>query len=457
MIPENIDTKGLLPPQIPHAFRLLNSLYLNGVAADMSETGTGKTFCASWIAKTFNCPLVVICPKVVIPSWNKVLTGDNIKAHVVINFEKLIRGNTPHLSFPNDKDDNADCYNFSFPKNALIVIDECHRCKSWKSKNSDMLIALKKQGYKILLLSATAATNPLEMKAFGYATTLHNLKDYMQFVQDGGAFKNNFGGLSIDVANKKTVNFMTNIHNLLFKEYNVSSRMSRKEFGNIFPDNQIIAETFDMGANTSKIQKVYELMEEELARLDERSKTYSQHHFAIMMKARRHTELLKVPSMVETIEDLYIEGISPIIFVNFNDTVEAIVRLLKKNKDMDGKIGYIVGGQSDKARIRDIDDFQSDKKRIMIANLAAGGVGVSLHDLNGKHSRHTLISPSWSAINMLQSLGRAHRANGKTPVLQKIFFAAGTIEDRICARVQSKLNNIECLNDGDLSFEVKIA
>ena len=93
----------------------------------------------------------------------------------------------------------------------------------------------------------------------------------------------------------------------------------------------------------------------------------------------------------------------------------------------------------------------------MIANLAAGNAGVSLHDLNGKFPRASVISPSYSAINLLQALGRIHRAEGKTKCVQKIMFAAGTIEEDACKRVQCKLNNLECLNDGDLTYEVRIA
>ena len=119
-------------------------------------------------------------------------------------------------------------------------------------------------------------------------------------------------------------------------------------------------------------------------------------------------------------------------------------------------VARIVGGQSDKARQADIADFQADRKRIMIANLAAGNAGVSLHDLNGKHPRHSILSPSFSAINMLQALGRIHRAEGKTPCIQKVVFAANTIEEDACRRVQAKLNNLEALNDGDLTFNIRV-
>ena len=436
---------------------MLNSLYINGVACDQSETGTGKSYVAAWIAKNLNSPVVIVCPKIMIPAWTKVLSYFGIKAHCLINYEKLIRGNTEHLSFKDGKDNGPSDYTINFPKNSLVILDEVHKCKSSTSKNSDFLIKLKMDGYKSLLLSATAATNPLEMKAFGFATTLHNLTSYRQFITDSGAYVGRYGGFQIDLQSQKTVEAMSNIHDKLFNLYKVSSRMTRKMFDKIFPDNHIMAECFDMGTNTDKINRVYQQMESELAALEESSVNYSQHHFAIMTKARRMAELLKVPTMVEMIEDWYDEGISPVVFVNFTDTVEAIEKQLAKNRKFDGKIARIVGGQSDKVRNADIDQFQSDVKRIMIANLAAGNAGVSLHDLNGNFARGAIISPSYSAINLLQALGRIHRANGKTKCIQKVMFAAGTIEEEACKRVQCKLNNLECLNDGDLTYSVRIA
>ena len=380
-----------------------------------------------------------------------------IKAHCLINYEKLMRGNTEHLSFKDGKDDSASDYIINFPKNSLVILDEVHKCKSSTSKNSDFLIKLKMDGYKSLLLSATAATNPLEMKAFGFATTLHNLTSYRQFITDSGAYVGRYGGFQIDLQSQKTVEAMSNIHDKLFNLYKVSSRMTRKMFDKIFPDNHVMVECFDMGSNTDKINRVYLQMESELAALEESSVNYSQHHFAIMTKARRMAELLKVPTMVEMIEDWYDEGISPVVFVNFTDTVEAIEKQLAKNRKFDGKIARIVGGQSDKVRQKDIELFQSDVKRIMIANLAAGNAGVSLHDLNGNFARGAIISPSYSAINLLQALGRIHRAEGRTKCIQKVMFAAGTIEEDACKRVQFKLNNLECLNDGDLTYSVRIA
>ena len=153
-----MNTDLLLEPQKQHAINLLNSLYINGVAVDLSETGTGKSYVATWIAKHLNNPVVIICPKVVISAWNSVLQTFGIKAHTVINYEKLVRGCTEYVSFNNMHVNSDEYISIKFPKNSLIIVDESHKCKGWNSKNSDMLIALRKNNYKLLLLSATAAS-----------------------------------------------------------------------------------------------------------------------------------------------------------------------------------------------------------------------------------------------------------------------------------------------------------
>ena len=451
-----MNTDSLLVPQREHAVNMLNSIYLNGVAADLSETGTGKTYVAAWVAKQLNVPLVVICPKVVRKDWGEVLANFGIKANVIINYEKLVRGNTEHLTFKNDNHDYVENYQIHFPKDALVILDETHKCKALKSKNSNMLVALKQQGYKLFLLSATAATNPIEMRSFGYATLLHNLYGFKTFLKDCNVSINRYGAFHVDMENNLTRASMRNMHNVLFNQLKVAGRMTRKMFGNIFPDNRVKAEAFDMGANTDKINRVYEMMEAELDALEESSSNYKQHQFAIMTKARRMAELLKVPTIVEMIEDLFDEGVSPVVFVNYTETVEAINKKLAQKNKFNNKVAFIVGGQSNKARDNDIADFQSNVKKIMIANLSAGNAGISLHDLNGEFPRHSIISPSFSAIHMIQSLGRIHRAEGKSPCMQTIMFASDTIEEHACKRVQTKINNLDALNDGDLTSGIRV-
>ena len=445
--------------QEPHAKVLTDSLYVNGVAVDMSETGCGKTYVATYVAKQMNAPVVVICPKAVIPSWIKVMKSAGISPKVIINYEKLCRGNTPYLTYDkkavfDKKSWESKGIKVHFPKNALIILDEVHKCKGQQSLNGNFLIACKNNGYKLLLMSATAATNPLEMKALGFSTNLHNGANFSKWCCGVGAeFNSRFGGMSINLKDEKARKGMMDIHNNLFNTQVVASRLTREMMRSRFPDNRVLAETLDMGTNTTKIQAVYDQMQAEIARLDERSQNYRAHVFAEIIKARRLAELFKVPTLVEMVEDLYEEGISPVVFVNFQETMDGLISRLEKYSDT---IGLIRGGQSDKQREMHLEDFQANRRRIMLANLAAGNAGVNLHDLDGRFPRHSIISPSYSAINLHQALGRIHRADGKSPCLQKVIFAAGTIEERCCQKVQAKLDCLELLNDGDLIGDIKI-
>ena len=455
----NLNFEGLLEPQKNHCLKLLCSLFTNGFAFDASPTGTGKTYCASWVAKNYGASVVVLCPKSVQKNWFDTLKSFGVDNPIVMTFERLVRGNTEYYSFNMGEYLNrktiwkSEGIAVNFPKNSLVILDEVHKCKGQKSLAGECLIALKNVGYKLLMLSASAATNVTEMKAFGYATLLHNGYGYFDFCKANGVDFNRFGVMTWDADARKCKDGMLRIHNTLYNTVNCASRMNRKDFGDIFPDNQVIADSFDLGSNTSKLKSVYAEMEYELMNLEEDSKEYSEHVFAIIMKARRNSEILKVPSMVNWIIDMYREGVSPVVFVNFTETLEAIEKRLIESGEFTAKISKIVGGQSPKTRNNEIENFQKDITRVCLVMIPAGAASVNLHDLNGNYPRHTLINPSYSAINTLQSLGRCHRANGKTPVIQRFFFAEGVeIEERMRQRVNLRLTNLDCLNDGDFAI-----
>ncbi len=467
MINTTLDTTGLLEPQIPHVLKLLDSLYLNGVACDLSETGTGKTYSASWIAKQYNAPVVVICPKSVIPTWTKVLGLFGVSATILTNYEKLMRGGTPWVKYRDlmidlrtgKKKDESRCnlVTCNFPTGCLVILDESHRCKGITSLNAGLMMALKRQGYNVLLLSATQATNPLEMRAFGYAANLHDLYHWKRWCLNQGA-KDMYGGkyMIFNSEDEEAQKKMAVCHNNLFNIQHIASRLTRDQMGSLFPENEVVAESYDLGANDPKIRAVYDEMEEEIAKLDEQTENYAAHVFAEIIKARRKAEMLKIPLFQEMFEDLYDEGKSVVVFLNFTESIIALATRLQDQAKFKNKLGFIYGEQSFKERWKDVEDFQADIKRGLICNLKAGGVCLSFHDLIGKHARASLLSPSFSAVDMLQALGRIHRQGGLTKCYQRIVFAANCIEERACRKVQARLNNLSCLVDGDLTEGFKL-
>ena len=83
-----------------------------------------------------------------------------------------------------------------------------------------------------------------------------------------------------------------------------------------------------------------------------------------------------------------------------------------------------------------------------MVNIAAGGTGLSLHDVMGDYPRVALISPTFSAKDYMQALGRIHRNGAKSHALQKILVAAGSVEETVVKSIQAKLANLNTLHTG---------
>lgn len=436
----------LLPYQKGHVIQLLNAIAQNNCVLDASDTGTGKSYAACAVGLELNRPIFVICPKSVISIWIKVAKFMGVELEGCLNYEKLKTGKTDYMT----KD-----LKYNLDNNNIIVFDESHKCKSYNSINAKMMIAAKKQGYTVLALSATIADNPLQMRAIGYLLDLYpTLKDYWNWAFRHGVTKEpvyikDRGGDTRDVIIfNHSVSVLEKIHNSIFP--NKGSRMQISVLGDVFPETQISAECYET-SSSKKIQKIYDEMERELSFLKLASKddVDDEHPLTIVTRARQRIELLKVPVFVELAQDYLAENHSVVIFVNFEETLQAIGKKLKTDC-------FIHGNQSNIQRDAAIESFQNDSERVIVANIKAGGVGVSLHDLNGKHSRVSLVSPTYSAQDLVQALGRVHRAGGKSKSLQRIIFAADTIEEEVAAAVMKKIDRIKMLNDGDLTSSINI-
>jgi len=481
----NFDTTGLYEPQKPHAITLCDSLFFNGVAWDASETGTGKMYIGCAIARAFKGPIVVIAPKIILRKWKEVLNSFGVEAIVYINYEKLCRGHTKWLKYRKVAKQAVDTVNqedmaakkkfrkfhpdekvaryfnavLYFPSGSLVILDESHHCKGINSLQMGLMISLKRQGYKILMASATQACSPLDMRAFGYTVNLiptPEMKSYKQFCLDAGAVETgHYGAMTFDDEDNTARNKMQQIHQHLFDFSKIGSRLTRESMGALFPEHEIICESYDMGENSCRIQHAFDIMEAEIAQMDEQTANYSNHVFAAIMKARRRIEMLKVPTFVEMIEDLFDERKSVIIYVNFTETIEAIQQRLERMRKFRGKnlIGLIYGGRTNNQRLQDIEDFQADRKRVMIVNIACAE-SIGLHDITGTYPRAQLLNPSFSAIKVLQAQGRGHRQGGRTKVYTRFIFADKTYENQICNRLSSRLDNLELLTSGDLTGNI---
>jgi len=234
------------------------------------------------------------------------------------------------------------------------------------------------------------------------------------------------------------------------------ARMTALELADHFAETQIVTEPLQFG---DEIADIYEEMEAELLALDDTAKNDSKNAAAAalvaQLRARQRVELFKVPVMVDMVKDLLDEGKSVAVFVNFSATLDSLkekmLTISFKSDGLSQKLPIVCevidGRQSADEREKAIAAFQENSSRVVLANIAAGGVGISLHDTHGGHPRAAIISPDWNEKNILQVVGRVHRAGGKSPSMQRILFAAGTVEEKVEKSVRKKISLLRTLNE----------
>ena len=320
-------------------------------------------------------------------------------------------------------------FEWTLPTDSIIIFDEVHRCKNKKTLHYQLLKSVREyvsSQIKCLVLSATIADKINYFGPIGYTlgwyTNIDKFKVWLKRKSVETGFPLN-----------------RTIHHMLFPFY--GSRLRISELGNLFPRNQIIPECYDMD-NAREIENQYLIIKKAIEDLRTK-KENAGCILEIILRARQMIEMLKYPTFCELIDDHLENGLSVVVFVNFNDTMNKLAQTFETCSVIHGK-------QTEDQRIKVIEDFQSNKTNIIIANIKAGGVGISLHDLHGGHPRVSIISPTWSAQDTMQTLGRIHRAEGKTPAIQKFVFCAGTIEEYICDKLREKLDNMSMINDGNL-------
>lgn len=428
--------KTLFPKQ-SDAKEFFICCHKNGVnTLDSSSVGTGKTVVAVHLARDLGKPVAVLCPKAVIPSWEREFTAHGITPLFVTNFEKIRGGKTKWMSKAGKK-----IMRWALPPDTLVLVDEIHKCKGPYTLNAQLVIALVQQKYAVHGMSATAAEDPTEMRALGYLLGLHSLNkpengltSWYSWMMKYGCYQDDWGGWKLATKTK--------LAPLRHTMYGVNcNKLTPADFPDSFRDNRVFVEPTEF-KDLKKIDKAYEQLGLTPAIIDEYilngTVANSEHVLVNILKARQLAESFKVPDIAEMAEDFIDGGNSVVIFVNFTDSLNALIGLLHCPK--------IDGNQTATQRQQAVDDFQSDKANCIVVNIAAGGTGLSLHDINGVRPRISLICPTFNAKDYLQVLGRIHRNGAKSDALQKVLVAAGTIEEHVMKAIRIKTGNLEAIH-----------
>ena len=408
---------------------------------DTSDVGTGKTVVAVHLAQNWwKGPVAVICPKAVIPSWQREMDAHGVSCEFILNYEKIRTGNTPHLTKKGKK-----IMTWNLSPGTLVLMDEIHMAKNPWTQNAQLLISLIQQGFRVHAMSATAAEDPTEMRALGYLLGLHGLNkdengkpNWFKWMTRYGCAKDQWGQWTFG----KKRSCLETLRGQIYTVGGGGHKLTVSDFPDSFRENRVFVEP-TWFEDITKIKGEYDkagLTPDIVNNLIERGTNTSDDDAIIVkiLRARQVVEGYKVAYMVEQAQEHRQNGMSCVLFLNFRDNVVAASEMLGCPR--------IEGGQSAEQRQRIIDDFQADKETALVINTAAGGTGISLHDTLGQRPRVTLISPSFNAKEYAQCLGRIHRNGAKSDALQRILIAADTIEEDVMAAINKKLENLRTLH-----------
>jgi superfamily II DNA or RNA helicase len=473
----------LRPHQVAPAQELLDILRVRDAAVDWSDCGVGKTYMAAWVAAQLRIPTLVVCPHISQSSWHRAAAafGDTLS---VINYESLRTGKHPYGSWdrmPGPREEYFQCVNcqckfkpgqswpacytrhdgvhcfetrkksqklgrFTFnPAVRFVIFDEAHRASGISSLNADMLIGAKRGGQKILGLSATPATSPLHLRALGFVLGLHQLTNFDSWLSRLGVRRIPGGGYKWMVSKARQLEIMAAIRAQIIPERGI--RVTIDSIPD-FPECDISAELYDL-EKSGRIEECYAEMAEALTDL----KTFSaddkapDHPLTKLLRAQQEIELLKIPIVEELTADYLAKGFSVAVFVNYSQTISELAKRLETDAIIDGSPNGV------RFRDRSIARFQDNSARVILANVRAGGCSISLPDDDGDHPRVGLVFPGTSATDLRQVFGRLRRHGGKSRSYYRVILANTPSERSTHRALTLKLDNLDALNDSDLSPE----
>ncbi|MCA1064584.1 DEAD/DEAH box helicase (plasmid) [Rossellomorea sp. AcN35-11] len=413
----------------PHQVEASEFLLTKKRALLADDQGTGKTISSIMALKQIKGKKLIVVPASLKPNWRKEITTLDQNATVdvisgsnwieptewtVINYDILDR----HI----DSILKADY--------SVVAFDEAHKIRGLKTngepgtKAADMALKIAHSIDYCFLLTGTPIVNKVKdiyniLKAIGHPIAY----DFYWFAHRYCGAKRTGFGLTIDGASKQK-----ELHKQMNK---VKIRRTKAILNLPAKKRHFIPVKVSLEAYYKKIE---EYMNERQYLDDDKKKLVE------LGKARLELAKEKVKYAIAYAEKALNKGKSVVLFTNYKSIANEIVEYF--GEDTATKIN---GDCTEKQKDTAVEEFQAGKKKILVGNYIAAGVGLTLT------KSHFMIKVDfdWLPANHLQAEDRIHRITASEECHIYYLYTEAAIEKIVVNSLQKKLDNISIVVDGE--------
>lgn len=393
------------------------------------EMGGGKTLSSILAANQIEGKKLVICPASLKLNWQKEIkfvSNDQIEViggkgwvdtsnngWTIVNYDILCK----HF-------DNILNNNFK-----VVIMDECHYIKAITnsgkpgSKRATMALQIADNIEYVFMLTGTPITNKTKDIFNTLKAIKHPLsKKFFTFAQRYCDAKHNGYGWDF--------NGSSNQEELNEKLQGFMLRRLKNELLDL-PEKirSFIPVSINLKAYNKKLDEY----------MQERENLNNQGEHLVYLNAMRHILAKeKVTATIEQIKNLLDQDQQVVVFTCYNFVVD---KLMQEFKEVAVKL---TGDCNQKQRQEAVDQFQNGNKKVIVCNIIAAGVGITL-----TASNIVIFNDfDWVPANHAQAEDRIHRIGQNKKCNIYYMYAAKTFDENAANILENKLNNISKIVDG---------
>jgi SNF2 family DNA or RNA helicase len=327
----------------------------------------------------------------------------------------------------------ADNHNY-FANNVLV--SNCHMAQGGtKTQRGKNFIALSKDDncMAVYLLTGTPMKNGRPINLFPLLKAIKH-----PIVQDQSFYHRRYCDAKATRFSQWDTSGAKNLDELFLKTKDLILRKTKKECLDL-PDKLRVIREIEPSKKAledynNKLAELKKRFEERIASGEVSGE--SQALVALGM-IRQSSSLAKIETAIELCEELLEQNNQIVVFTEFLETAKRI-----KNYFLDDAV-LLTGETKEDDRQLAVDLFQTNRARIFVGTIKAGGVGITLT----ASSTVILIDRPYTPGDAEQAEDRLHRIGQKNPVTS-IWIQYGETDKWIDDLLQSKMENINLVLSG---------